>query len=73
MDLGEKVSTAHKVFQIEELVFFEAMNGFRIALVGVRGGRDAGTCRRSPRALGKSLLNAPPSSVCQTRSRSETS
>ena len=41
MDLGEKVSAANKVFQIEELVFFEAMNGFHIALVGVRGGRDA--------------------------------
>lgn len=41
MDFGEKVSAAHKVFQIEERVLFEAMNGFHVALVGVRGGRDA--------------------------------
>ena len=40
--LGEKVAAAGEVFQIEELVFFEAMHGFDIALVGVRGGRDAG-------------------------------
>lgn len=39
--LGEKIAAAGEIFQIEELVFFEAVNGFHVALVGVRGGRDA--------------------------------
>ena len=41
VDLGEEVAAASEVFEVEELVFFEAMNGFYIALVGVRGRRDA--------------------------------
>jgi len=39
--LSEEVAAAGEVFQIEELVFFEAMNGFDVALVGVRRRRDA--------------------------------
>ena len=41
VDFGEEFSPASKVFQVEELVFFEAMNGFDVALVSVCGGRDA--------------------------------
>ena len=37
---GEEVAAAGEVFQIEEFVFFEAMDGFDIALIGVSGGRD---------------------------------
>jgi len=33
--LGEEVAAAGEVFQIEELVFFEAMHGFDVALIGV--------------------------------------
>ena len=39
--LGEEFTAAGERFQIEELVFFEAMHGFDIALVGVSSGRDA--------------------------------
>ena len=39
--LGEKVAAAGEVFQIEELIFFEAMDGLHVALVGVSGRRDA--------------------------------
>ena len=38
---GEEVAAAGEVFEVEELIFFEAMHGFHVALVGVRGGRDA--------------------------------
>ncbi len=38
---GEKVSTPRERFQIEELIFDEAVNGFHIALEGVSRGRDA--------------------------------
>ena len=38
---GEEIAAAGEVFQVEELVFFEAMNGFDIALVGVGGWGDA--------------------------------
>jgi hypothetical protein len=38
---GEELAAAGEVFQIEELVFFQPMHGFHVALVGVRGGRDA--------------------------------
>src|ERR1700735_3952734 len=38
---GEKVSPARERFQIEELIFNQAVNGFHIALEGVSGGRDA--------------------------------
>ena len=41
MDFGEEISTAREGFQIKELVFFETMNGFDIALEGVGSGRDA--------------------------------
>ena len=39
--LGEKVGAAGEGFQIEELIFDEAMDGFDIALVGVSGGGNA--------------------------------
>ena len=39
--LSEEVAAAGEVFNVEELVFFEAMNGFDIALVGVSGRGDA--------------------------------
>ena len=38
---GEKVSPARERFQIEELIFNQAVNGFHIALEGVSGGRNA--------------------------------
>ena len=38
---GEEFTAAGKSFQIEELIFDQAMHGFHIALKGVRGGRDA--------------------------------
>src|ERR1700726_4482628 len=41
VDLGEEVSPAGKVFEIEELVFLDAMHGFHVALVGMCGGRNA--------------------------------
>src|ERR1700723_932327 len=37
---GEKVSPARERFQIEELIFNQAVNGFHIALEGVSGGGD---------------------------------
>ena len=40
VDLGEEVAAAGEGFQIKELVFFEAMHGFDVALVGVSSGRD---------------------------------
>src|ERR1700690_3619497 len=41
MGLGEEISAAGERLQVKELVFFEAMNGFDIALEGMRSGRDA--------------------------------
>jgi hypothetical protein len=41
VNFGQEVSSAGEVFEVEELVFFEAMNGFYIALIGMSGGRDA--------------------------------
>jgi hypothetical protein len=41
MDLGEEIAAAGEGFQVEELVFFEAVDGFDVALVGVSCGRDA--------------------------------
>jgi hypothetical protein len=38
---GEELAAAGEVFEVKELVFFETVHGFHIALVGVRGGRDA--------------------------------
>ena len=38
---GEEIATAGERLQVKELVFFETMNGFDVALEGVRGGRDA--------------------------------
>lgn len=38
---GEEVTPAGEVFQIKELVFFQAMNGFDIARVGMRRRRNA--------------------------------
>ena len=37
MDFGEEVTAALEEFQIEELVFFEAVDGFDVALEGVSG------------------------------------
>lgn len=47
---GEKVSAAGERFEVEELIFDEAVNGFHVALKGVRGMRR---CWLSPRAQGK--------------------
>src|SRR5258708_34211749 len=41
MHFGKEVSATGEVFEVEEVVFFEAMHGFHVALVGVRSGRDA--------------------------------
>jgi len=38
---GEEVAAAGEVFQVEELVFFGAMHGFHVALIGVGGRWDA--------------------------------
>ena len=38
---GEEVAAVGEVFEIEELIFLEAMHGFHVALVGVRGWWDA--------------------------------
>jgi len=39
--LGEEIATTGERFQVKELIFDEAVNGFPIALEGVSGGRDA--------------------------------
>jgi hypothetical protein len=39
--LGQEVGAVRERFQIEELVFDEAMDGFDVGLRGVGGGRDA--------------------------------
>jgi hypothetical protein len=41
MGLGEEVVTAGEVFDIEELVCFEAVEGLDVTLVGVSRRRDA--------------------------------
>ena len=41
MHFGQELAAAAEVFQIKELVFFETMHGFDIALVSVGGRRDA--------------------------------
>ncbi len=38
---GQEVTAAGEVLQIKELVFFESVHGFHVALIGVRGRRDA--------------------------------
>src|SRR5579884_2617699 len=40
-DLGEELGAGSKGFQVIELVFDEAVNGFDVARVGVSGGRNA--------------------------------
>ena len=39
--LGEEVGAAGKRLDVEELIFDEAMDGLDIALIGMRGRRDA--------------------------------
>ena len=39
--LGQEVGAAGEGFQVKELVFDEAMDGFHVALVGVSGGGNA--------------------------------
>lgn len=41
VDFGEEVSPAGEIFQVEKLIFFEAVHRFDVALVSVRGWRDA--------------------------------
>jgi hypothetical protein len=38
---GEEVAATRERFQVEELTFDEAVNGFDIALEGASGGRNA--------------------------------
>ncbi len=38
---GEKVSPPRERFQVKELIFDKAVNGFNVALEGVSSGRDA--------------------------------
>jgi hypothetical protein len=40
VSFGQELAATGEVFQIKELVFFEAMNGFDIALKGVSGRWD---------------------------------
>lgn len=68
--LGEEVAAAGKVFQVEELVFFQAMHGLYVALARVCGWRDAHMLAVA-RGFGESALNSPPLSACQTKSRKE--
>jgi hypothetical protein len=49
---GKEIAAVEEVFQVEELVIFEEMNGFDIALEGMSAG-GMRTCRLSARALGK--------------------
>lgn len=39
--LGQKVAAAGEIFQVEELVFFQAVRGLDVILVGMRSGRNA--------------------------------
>ena len=41
VSFGEEVAAAGERFQIEKLVFDQAVDGFDVALEGVSGGRDA--------------------------------
>jgi len=41
VNLGEEISAAGERLQVKEFVFFETMNGFDVALVGVSGRGDA--------------------------------
>jgi len=41
VDFGEEIAAAGEVFEIKELVFFEAMDGFDVALIGVGRGGNA--------------------------------
>jgi hypothetical protein len=66
--LARKVSATREVLEVEELLFFEAMHGFQVALVGVGGGRDAHMPTVTA-GVGTSALNSPPLSVCQTKSQ----
>ena len=77
---GEEVAAGGERFQVEELIFDQAMDGFDVALEGVSGGRDAdvlavaesgGEPVRWP-LRSKLPTNSEPLSVCQTRSRRET-
>ena len=52
MDLGEEIATAGERFQIKELVFFDAVHGFDIALIGMSGGRNTHMLA-VPEGLGK--------------------
>ena len=58
VDLGEEISTARERFQVEELVFFEAVDGFDVALVGVGGRRDADVLAVAE-SFGKVALELP--------------
>jgi hypothetical protein len=60
-NLGQEVGAAAEGFQVEELVFDEAVDGLHVALIGVGGGRDAlvlgaevsdGGGEERPRAVG---------------------
>jgi hypothetical protein len=44
VDLGQEVAAVLEGFQIEELVFFEAVDGFDVALEGVSGRRNTDIC-----------------------------
>jgi hypothetical protein len=56
LSLGEEVAAALERFQVEELVFLEAVNGFDVALVGVSGGPSA-RILRAGRRLGLMHFN----------------
>jgi len=40
VDFGEELAAAAELFQVEKFIFFEAVHGFHVALIGVGGGRD---------------------------------
>ena len=41
MCLGQEITATGEGFQIEELIFLQPRHGFHVALVGMRGGRNA--------------------------------
>ena len=46
VNFGKEVSQASEIFEIEELIFLDAVHGFHIALVGVGGGMLVGSSNR---------------------------
>jgi len=57
--LGEEIAAAGERFEVEELVFDEAMNGFDVALESVSGGRNADVLTVAERSGKAGAMAAP--------------